>query len=589
MLSYRAPSADWKLLANLLAPAFLPSAYEQDADLWIQVIDSASKFHEEVLAPLAGSGDQEGARFEQGNVFTPAGYRQAWDAYVEAGWLGASLPQHAGGWELPKFLHIMLSEMRASCAHSWAMYGSFCAPAAHMLLQVGDEWMKKWVVPHLATGKWTATMCLTEAHCGSDLRQLRTQAWQDEDGHWCITGTKTFISGGDQDLSENIMHVVLARDMSKASSPKEGLENVHVFLVPKFLVNREDGTLGERNAVQVQSIEEKMGIEASATCTLHFDASRAWLLQAPTVEGRTVSGMAPMFTMMNYARASTASSSVGHVHLAYQNAVAYAQERMAGRNRQGQTLPILAHRDVQRLLWGARSFAEGGRAALMLFALWQDDAEKRNSKLADDHRCMHELLTPVFKAFFTDEGFDHVNACMQVYGGHGYVKDYGIEQLVRNARIGQIYEGTNGIQSIDFVQRKLLADGWRGFDVFHNHIKRCFENAPLQHQTWMTSGMQQCLAVLTCIRVQLPKLEKDDLLAVAYDVLQAVGLTLIAYAWVQVLTALEGHQDVDVDNMYQKTNLAKHWFVYRVSLLKTLQHRIEAAMQNSLHLHLRDF
>lgn len=588
MLTYQAPESDWKLLVNALAPQVMPDSYESNADLWMQVIESASKFHEEVWAPLASGGDKTGAQFKNGQVQTPPGYREAWNAYVEAAWLGASLPLEAGGWELPKFMHTMLSEMRASSAHSLAMYGSFCAPAAHMLLQTGDAWMKEHIVPQLSTGNWTATMCLTEAQCGSDLRQLRTQAWQDENGQWHISGEKIFISGGDHDLTDNIVHIVLAKDVKQPPFDAPGLENVRVFLVPKYLVDTQSGSLGQRNSVHVQSIEHKMGIEGSATCTLRFEDAQAWLIQASSTSGKTAVGMAPMFTMMNYARAGTAVSSVGHVQLAYQNAVAYAQERLAGRDKSGKTVSILEHYDVQRMLWGARSFAEGGRAALMLFSLWHEDAENSYSARAQEHRKIHQLLTPVFKAFFTDEGFTQVNACMQVYGGHGYIQDYGIEQLVRNTRIGQIYEGTNGIQSIDFVQRKLIADDWQAYDAFHQRLRLFFAETRMHQDEVLVTGIQQCISTLDSIRQHLPRLDKDRQLVVAYEVLEAVGIIAIAYAWAELLEALRPHDDEASKVMQHKTSLAKFWFTHRVSQLHTLQHRIEAAPQYCLHLHLKD-
>lgn len=590
MLTYQAPVEDWLLLLNRflrVQDRDLPGYAELTPELCAEIVRGAARFHEEVVFPVGARGDAEGARLVDGQVRTPAGYREVWQAYREAGWLSLSLPESIGGSGLPAILSAVIGEMRSSTAHSLSMYVSFCASAARMLHALGDAWIREHVVPRLVSGEWTATMCLTESHCGTDLRQIRTRAVPQEDGSWKLDGTKIFISGGDHDLADNIVHVVLAKvpDASGALPPDLGA--VNVFLVSKRKLDPGSGTLGGSNGVTVSSIEHKMGIEGNATCVLNFEGARAWRIA--DVHGRgAAANMAAMFLLMNYARVGTALSGVAYAELSAQNARAYARERLVGRAPGGARCPELAgdplvvHPDVRRLLLGAQCFAEGGRATALRTALWQAEAEAAGDEarraVAQD---LMELMTPVMKAYFTDWGFAAANDGLQVLGGHGYIREYGLEQMVRNARIGQIYEGANGIQAIDLVQRKLPARGWRPARSLLAEID-AFLQGPAA-----TAGMEAFVRPLSQARRQLSTIfevlqqravsSPSHNLAVAYDVLEACGVTVVAWTWAAMAAVVLADPEVAPAMQRCKLALARFWFERELPKLSALVQRIEAA------------
>jgi alkylation response protein AidB-like acyl-CoA dehydrogenase len=601
MPTYRAPVNDWLFILHdvlhVERHAQIPGFADLTPDFTEPVLDAAARFHSEVLHPLNQPGDQEGARITDGHVSTPAGFRAAWDGYREAGWHRLGLAEALGGGGLPPVMSVPIAELRASTGHSFSMYNSFCAPTAAMLAAMGPAWMREHVVPRLSDGDWTATMCMTEPQAGTDLKQINTRAVQQADGSWRISGRKIFISGGDHDLSENIVHVVLAKVPGEDGRIQPGLGSVNVFLVSKRVLDPATGALGGPNGVHARSIEHKMGIEGSATCAMEFDDAIGWRLGAADAGG-TAANMAPMFYLMNYARVGTAMSGVAYAEIARQNAADYARERRSGRATPAPREPqaaadaIIVHADVRRLLLESRAFAEGARAGAMRAAVWQslaahaeDPAER--ARAAD----LLDLLTPVMKAFFTDRGFDATVACQQVLGGHGYVKDYGLEQFVRNARIGQLYEGANGIQATDLVHRKLLGRGGRAkqhfADVLHAFIDAHRDTpamapfiAPLSQGL---ARVERALAWMTDqVATQPARVD-----AGAYDLLTALGVLYVGWNWAEIAAvALQAApcQFLDDERRGVKLALARVWMQRQMPLLDGLCERVECGNDSLLAL-----
>lgn len=599
---YRAPVNDWLFLLHDLLhveeQASLPGFAELTPDITTPVLEAAARFHEGVLHPINQASDAEGARMVAGTVRTPAGYRSAWQQYRTAGWHRLSLAQELGGAGLPPVMSVPVTELRASTGHSFSMYSSFCAPAASMLAALGPGWVKAHVVPRLSDGDWTATMCMTEPHAGTDLRQISTRATAQPDGSWRVSGSKIFISGGDHDLTDNIIHIVLAKVPQDDGQLPSGLVGVNVFLVSKRHIDKETGALGEANGVRVSSIEHKMGIEGSATCALDFDNAVAWRIGGPAGSGASAN-MAPMFFLMNYARVGTAMSGVGYAEIACQNAAAYARERLSGRAGTSSAYssqvadPIIAHADVRRLLLESRSFAEGARAGAMRAAVWQSVAQhaadpQQRQRAAD----LLEVLTPVMKAFFTDRGFAAAVSCQQVLGGHGYVKDYGLEQYVRNARIGQLYEGANGIQATDLVQRKLTAHGGRAWLHLEQAIGEFIDR-------WATSkamepfiqplrrSLGQVSAAIQWMDRQRGK-APASVNAGAYDMLTALGILYVGWTWAEVAAVVLAPTPcahLDDTGRMRKLELAKVWMQREMPLIDSMCTRIESGNDALLDLH----
>ena len=600
MPRYTAPVADWQFLLHdvlrVQDHAQLPGFADLSPDFTEQVLDAAARFHQEVLHPLNLPGDAEGARLINGQVQTPQGFDRAWKAYREAGWHRLSLPTSLGGAGLPPVMAAPISELRAATGHSFSMYSSFCAPTASMLSKLAPEWMHKHVVPKVAAGEWTATMCMTEPQAGTDLRQISTRAVAQPDGSWRLSGRKIFISGGDHDLTDNIVHVVLAKVPDAQGRLEPGLASVNVFLVSKRTIHPETGELGGPNGVVARSIEHKMGIEGSATCVLDFDAAVAWRIADERRSGSSAN-MAPMFLLMNYARVGTAMSGVGYADIAQQNAADYARDRLSGRAGNSPRVPgsvadpIIAHADVRRLLLESRSFAEGARAGALRAALWQSLAESASDPQARQQAAdLLEVLTPVMKAFFTDKGFEATVACQQVLGGHGYVKDYGIEQYVRNARIAQLYEGANGVQAMDLIQRKLVAHNGRAQQAFLDTIAQGLaghENDPalnefVQPLREAHTRLATTLSHLDGLRSEQPEM----LAAAAYDVLTAMGILYVGWNWLEMVAVSVHSSDPDVHpaRRESKTALARVWMQRQVPLIDALCMRVESSHQGLLDL-----
>lgn len=590
MLYYKSPVDDYQFLLHELlrvhSRSDVPGFKELSPEFTLEILAAAAKFHEGVLHPLNAAGDLEGAHMEGGQVRTPAGFRRAWAMYQETGWHRMTLPGSIGGEDLPPLLGVAIDEMGIATGHSFKMYGAFCAPAAYMLSELGEPWMREHVVPRLVSGEWTATMCMTESHCGTDLRQLRTRAIPAEDGSWRISGTKIFISGGDHDLTDNIVHIVLAKVPDANGRFPDDLSSVNVFLVSKWDLDPATGRLGGGHGVSVVSIEHKMGIEGNATCVMNFDNVQAWRIAGASREG-SGANMAAMFLLMKYARLATAISGIAYADLSYQNAAAYARERLSGRAANGPRNPgevadpIVVHPDVRRLLLESRAFAEGARATVLKVAMLQSIADSFPDK---DERVraldVVEIMIPVMKAYFTDKGFEAANACLQIFGGHGYIRDSGMEQLVRNARIGQIYEGANGIQAHDLLVRKLKADKGRGFSSFRacveESIERCTHCDRLSPMALQLRAGLNLLASAHELIAKRAVIDPHAPGAASYDLLTMYGTLALGWTWLE-LAEIQCRKDLDASLAALarcKGILAKVWMERQMPLLEALYARI---------------
>ena len=480
MPTYTAPTRDTRFVLNevldLASYGNLPGFENATQDMIDTIVNEAGKFCSEVLAPVNQAGDEHGCtRHEDGSVSTPPGFKQAYDAYCEAGWGTLAQPEEFGGQGLPHTLGMVLEEYTASANQAFGMYPGLTNGAIAALLNAGTDEQKAMYAPKMISGEWSGTMNLTEPHCGTDLGLLRTKAEPNGDGSYAITGTKIFISAGEHDLTSNIIHLVLAKTPGAPDSSK----GISLFIVPKFIVD-ENGEPGERNGVTCGSIEKKMGIHGNATCVLNYDGAKGWML------GEENKGLAAMFVMMNAARLGVGLQGLAQAEVSYQNAVTYALDRRQGRaltgpaDTEAKADPIFVHPDVRRMLMDAKVFNEAMRALCLWGALQVDLTHKAQTaeerELADE---LIGLMTPAIKEYGTDKGYDIANNMQQVFGGHGYVREWGMEQFVRDSRIAMIYEGTNGVQAMDLCGRKLAAKGGKAIQAFFAMIDEEIANAKL--------------------------------------------------------------------------------------------------------------
>jgi len=538
MSQYRAPLRDMQFVIKELLGvedhyARLSGCEEVGEDLLEAISQSGAKFAEQVLAPINGSGDSQGCRFDNGQVTTPDGFAEAFREFGAGGWQGLRIPVADGGQGLPPSAGIAVSEMFGAANYAWSMYPGLAQAPITCIRAGGTEQQKQTWLPRLISGEWAGTMCLTESHCGSDVGLVRTKAIANGDGSYRISGTKIFISGGEHDMTPNIIHAVLAR----LEGAPAGTKGISLFIVPKVLLNA-DGSLGERNAVHCGSIEKKMGIKGSATCVMNFDGATGYLL------GEENRGLEVMFKIMNAARIGTALQGVSLGDASFQGALAYAQERLQMRalsgpkNPDGPADPIIVHPDVRRMLMTQKALTEGSRAFLYWLSRLTDLAEygsAEDAKVADD---LMSVLTPIAKAFCTETGFEVTSLGVQVYGGHGYIHEHGMEQLMRDMRIAMIYEGTTGIQSLDLLGRKVMGSGGELLRNFTKLVhKFCKAHADDEAMAGFIAPLQAANAQWGDLTMQIgtrAMQNPDEVGAASVDFTMFSGYVVLAYLWAQM-------------------------------------------------------
>jgi len=594
---YRAPLEDYRFLLHeffeVTRQTDLPGFAALDTETVDDVLANAGKFCEEVLQPLNQSGDAEGCHFENGVVRTPKGFREAYRSFAEAGWSGLGAPAMYGGSEVPGIVSLLVNEMTQSANQSFAMYPALSMAACSALVASGAPWMKEHIVPRMVSGEWTGTMCLTEPHCGTDLRLMKTRAVEQDDGTYRMSGTKIFISGGEHDLADNIIHMVIAKIPDETGKIRDDLSMVNFFMVPKYVV-KEDGAAGPRNGVFCGGIEHKMGIRANATCVLNFEDAVAWRVgpkpePAQSGEKRSSSeGMKGMFGMMNAARLGVGVQGIAIAEVAQQNARIYANERRAGRALTGakdpdkSADPIIVQPDVRRMLLHCRAFVEGARAVAVWTALNMAITHSGRPERATADM-LADLMTPVIKAFFTDLGFECANMAMQCYGGHGYVRDNGVEQFVRDGRINQIYEGANGVQAMDLVGRKLGRKGGAAplalFNIINGFME---ENAGDDALAFCAKPLRDGLAALqgaTFWLAQHGMANPNDAGAAAVDYLRLMGIVVVGWMWARMAKVANAKLSANPANASfyrEKLTSARYWMERMMPECATLRARVEA-------------
>ena len=557
MPSYTAPVKDMQfVLHDLLkvSESDIPGYGDLEAAFTAAVLEEAGKLTSEVLSPLNSVGDTEGCKLENGVVRTPTGFKAAFDQVREGGWTGLDMPEQYGGQGMPYVMGTAVGEMFSAANMAFTMYQGLTHGAASAILTHGTDAQKDMYLPKMVACDWTGTMNLTEPHCGTDLGLMRTKAVPQDDGSYKVSGQKIFISAGDHDMSENIIHLVLA----KIPGGPDGIKGVSLFIVPKILVN-EDGSLGARNGVSVGKIEEKMGIHGNSTCVMNYDEATGYLL------GEAHKGMRAMFTMMNEARIGVGMQGLAQADVAFQNALDYAKDRLQGRdvtgvkNPDGPADPLIVHPDIRRSLMDQKSFVEGARAFMLWGASLIDRAHRKDDTAADG---LISLMTPVIKGFLTDEGYDMTIKAQQVYGGHGYIEEWGMSQFARDARIAMIYEGANGVQALDLVGRKLAQDGGKHamafFELVKSFIKENEGNEALKADFLdPLKAASKDLQTAMMYFMQNGMKNPNNALSGSYDFMHLFGHVCLGLMWAQMAKAAhEALQAGTEDVTFYETKLA---------------------------------
>lgn len=565
MQHYQAPVEDMQFILNdvwSLAEHVntLPVFQEFSMDMVDAILAEAAKINQDLLLPLNQSGDQAACQFNQGKVTTPAGFKAAYQTFCEAGWPSLMGDPAYGGQGLPYMVGVLFEEMLCSSNLSFSLYPGLTVGVAHAIHKHGDDGLKQRYLPKLISGEWTGVMCLTESHSGSDLSLIRTKATVNDDGSYHINGSKIFITAGEHDLSDNIIHLVLAR---LADAPP-GVKGLSLFLVPKFLVN-DDGSLGERNGVACGSIEHKMGLKASATCVMNYDNAVGFLV------GELNRGLACMFTVMNTERIAIGMQGLGQSELAYQNASRYAQERLQGRAATGAKYPdkaadpIIVHPDIKRMLLTMKAGNDALRALFVYVAQFIDIAAHHDDAAARQSAQGYvDLFTPVLKAYTTDFGFMSANLGLQVFGGHGYVQEWGMEQIVRDARIAQIYEGTNAIQAQDLLGRKVLGSNGQLLRPYLAEIRTFLQTMTVSLEEY-ASPLRHAIDVLeqsTQWLIDACQQSPEQMGCSACYYLELFALTSLAYQWCRMVSAAFAKHDEG--NFYRNKLITAKFFMTHI-------------------------
>ena len=561
MQIYKAPLNDIKFLLNNFLDLSNHQYILSNSDLEISdlemVIDEAAKICEETLLPLNQSGDLEGCSFDKGKVTTPKGFKEAYKNFIENGWQGIKVNKNYGGQNLPYFMNMIVDEMVSSSNMSFGLYPGLTSRAIDAIEKSGSEELKDLYLPKLTSGEWTGTMNLTEPQCGTDLGLIKTMAIPQDDSSYKITGTKIFITCGEHDLSKNIVHLVLAR----TPNAPEGIKGISLFLVPKILPNK-DGSLGQDNSLQCGSIEKKLGINASPTCVMHYNEAKGWLV------GELNKGMKAMFIMMNGARLFVGVQGLGISEIAYQSALYYAKERLQGKATDSKNItdPIIVHPEIRKNLLHMKSLNEGIRA-LMMWVGSQFDIIKSSddNKVKNNAENIIALMTPILKSFATDVGCESANLALQIYGGHGYIKDHGMEQLVRDARIAPIYEGTNGIQALDLVGRKMQRNDGEIIENFFSIINNYLNNLSTDKKLeTIVKQFKKSFDELVFIANHLRSFNKNkinEINGTAVEFLQMFSYVSIGYIWLKLLIiSIEKNNDNSNEFLKSKIATGKYYF-----------------------------